>query len=321
MDDGWENTDEDEPPALVALNRELELSDDDTEYHGTWRAVPGIDETKLHVSSLGYVKTRITRNHWAQPTRGKTDTNGYPVVHVDRKAYRIHRLVCLAWHGTCPPGHSCDHINGRRSDNRATNLRWADVALQRANQVVRVRKQWTPDITQSDLAGELWKTVSPSMRLSNMGRVQFKKKHHFSWSPKRTPKPSGGMAYARIKNKAVHRLVYMAFVGDVPAGHTIDHVNQNKEDNRLANLRAVTPRDQNLNRTFRPIAERQSSLKKQVRVRRIDATGAWQIYDSLGSAIKAVAEQCGKPVNSGCASNVARGHQRHHRGYSFQYLH
>ena len=37
----------------------------------------------------------------------------------------VHRLVCQAFHGLPPTkNHQVDHINGCRSDNKYTNLRW-----------------------------------------------------------------------------------------------------------------------------------------------------------------------------------------------------
>jgi hypothetical protein len=61
-----------------------------------------------------------------------------------------------------------------------------------------------------------------------------------------TPLPAAGMRYARVSipredgtrsHRTVHSLVYNTFVGAVPTGHSIDHLNRSALDNRLANLR------------------------------------------------------------------------------------
>lgn len=38
----------------------------------------------------------------------------------------------------------------------------------------------------------------------------------------------------------VHRLIYITFVGPIPEGLVLDHINGNKKDNSVSNLRAVT---------------------------------------------------------------------------------
>lgn len=47
----------------------------------------------------------------------------------------VHQLVALAFHGEPPAGHQCAHINGKRDDNRADNLRWATKAENEADKV------------------------------------------------------------------------------------------------------------------------------------------------------------------------------------------
>lgn len=41
----------------------------------------------------------------------------------------------------------------------------------------------------------------------------------------------------------VHRIIYETFVGEVPDGYEIDHINTIKTDYRLSNLRCVTPKE------------------------------------------------------------------------------
>lgn len=38
--------------------------------------------------------------------------------------FPVHRLVASAFHGSCPIGMECRHLNGNQADNRASNLAW-----------------------------------------------------------------------------------------------------------------------------------------------------------------------------------------------------
>lgn len=45
----------------------------------------------------------------------------------------------------------------------------------------------------------------------------------------------------------VHRLVYMTFIGDIPQGYQIDHIDGDASNNNLENLRCVTPKENSNN--------------------------------------------------------------------------
>ena len=45
------------------------------------------------------------------------------------------------------------------------------------------------------------------------------------------------------KGFTIHRLVYKAFVGEIPDGMQVNHINEIKSDNRLENLNLMTPKE------------------------------------------------------------------------------
>ena len=53
-----------------------------------------------------------------------------------------------------------------------------------------------------------------------------------------------GLGYFRVpiagKHRMIHRLVWEAFNGEIPAGLQVDHVDGDKSNNALSNLRLVT---------------------------------------------------------------------------------
>lgn len=61
----------------------------------------------------------------------------------------------------------------------------------------------------------------------------------------------------------VHTLVYTAFMGDIPNCMEIDHINRNKEDNRLENLRLVPSRDNSHNSEYMGTKRRGVYYNKQ----------------------------------------------------------
>jgi len=67
---------------------------------------------------------------------GTVKPNGYIVVLINRKLYRLHRLAWLYMTGKWPDN-EIDHINGNRADNRFCNIRQATKAENNWNKKVR----------------------------------------------------------------------------------------------------------------------------------------------------------------------------------------
>ena len=107
---------------------------------------------------------------------------------------------------------------------------------------------------------EEWKDIvdyEGLYQISNMGNVKSigrwvdRKCKGKRWEEEKILKPkiekSGYQRVGLWKNVGkwylVHRLVYEAFVGDIPKGMQVNHINEIKSDNRLENLNLMTPKE------------------------------------------------------------------------------
>lgn len=102
-----------------------------------WRDIVGY-EGYYQVSNFGnvrsvdrYVRANVSGRKFihGQLITKRTDKDGYSVVMLKRagipnKLAKVHRLVANAFIPTVDGKNVIDHINGARSDNRASNLRW-----------------------------------------------------------------------------------------------------------------------------------------------------------------------------------------------------
>lgn len=120
-------------PIIKAENLEGEL----------WKTIPR--EPLFEVSNLGRVRNKQTKNLHQGTDKGK---NGYMVVSILNKPYRVHRLVMEAFEPIENSDTlSVDHINGIRSDNRLENLRWMGLD-ENINAMISNRKDLNIELTR-----------------------------------------------------------------------------------------------------------------------------------------------------------------------------
>lgn len=115
------------------------------------------------------------------------------------------------------------------------------------------------------------------------------------------------------KRKAilVHRLVAEAFIDNPLSLPEIDHINTDRADNRVDNLRWCTRQENENNSLTRKHISENSTLKKAIIA--IAPDGTITEYESLAEA-----ERTGL-FDHRAISAVCKGKQKTHRGYSFRY--
>ena len=77
-------------------------------------------------------KTSAGGHHIGSPV-GYLRPDGYYNVAIDRKHYKLHRVIWMLVYGQDPGPLDVDHINVNPSDNRLCNLRLDDRSLNKAN--------------------------------------------------------------------------------------------------------------------------------------------------------------------------------------------
>lgn len=145
---------------------------------------------------------------------------------------------------------------------------------------------------------EEWREIQgyPNYLVSNHGRV-YSKNVNRVMKTTRTRKVDGYEVVFlckenKVKGFLMHRLVYQAFVGEIPDGMQINHIDENKLNNHVENLEVVTPRQNNMygsahKRRWETIRSKYPEWSVQLRKPcRNETTG--ESYVSISEAARAI---------------------------------
>lgn len=195
-------------------------------------------ETNYSVSSLGRVQNDAT-NKILKGTYARNEYHSVQlVINGKPKSLMTHRLVAEAFIPNQNNYQIVDHIDRNKHNNNVTNLRWVTDSLNIRNSTRKTNGVSQNFYFEGDIDNFVNLSHSDGKYLvSELGVVINKNTH-------RILKGSERNGYVRfdLKNKpcSAHCLIWESFNGPIPAGFIIDHINGNRSDNRLENLRLVT---------------------------------------------------------------------------------
>lgn len=97
--------------------------------------LPIANTNNYEVSDLGRIKKTYQNKKikLLTPSSNGQEKNDYLFIKIDGKKKYIHQLVLESFGIQKPLGHECDHINSDKQDNRLSNLRYIERAVNRSH--------------------------------------------------------------------------------------------------------------------------------------------------------------------------------------------
>ena len=246
--------------------------------------------------------------------KGSIGEHGYQYFRLSKdgkkKMLYGHRLVAEAFIPNPDNLPVVNHIDGNKLNNTVSNLEWTTYSgnTQHWKDTTDVKRRVTEYYTE-DLPGEEWKEFG-NYYVSSFGRVRHKTKGNLL-------KPSLACGYYKVRlskdgivqDYMIHKLVYQLYHEDYNPDLIIDHIDGNKLNNAVSNLRQVTAYENAIAALYET-----KTNKSAKHVEQYDVNGN---FIASYPSTKEASRQLG--LDSSSISKVCRGVQHTCGGFIFKY--
>lgn len=254
--------------------------------------------------------------------KGSISENGYKYYRLSKdnkkQMYYAHRLVAEAFIPNPKNLPVVNHKDGNKLNNNVDNLEWATYSenIIHAYQNNLIKNEKKIEYYDKDLEGEEWKVFEnyTNYLISNKGRVR-------NIQTNRILQPSIVSGYykvrlsknGKVRDFLVHKLVYSVFNNEpylTGREKIIDHIDANKLNNEITNLRKVTNSENALAALY---TQEVNNSAKAVQQYSLDG----ELLNTFPSAREAARQL---NLDSSTISKVCRGVNKTHGGFIFKYL-
>ena len=253
---------------------------------------------------------------------GSISEHGYKYYRLSKdnkkQVYYAHRLVAEYFIDNPNNLPVVNHKDGNKLNNDITNLEWvtySENTKHAYDKKIIKPKRSEKEYYKEDLPNEKWLKVKDyNYSVSSCGRVR-------NDITLLILKPSLTCGYYKVRlskdgktsDWLVHKLVYCIFnnCSEIPSGYVIDHIDADKQNNKLDNLRLVTA-SENVKAAYYK-TQTNSSCKKVEQLTLMDEHIAF--FPSCAEAARQL------DLDASTISKVCRGTQyKSHGGFHFRYV-
>lgn len=249
--------------------------------------------------------------------KGSVGEHGYRYYRLSKdnkkKMFYGHRLVAEAFIENPNNLPVVNHKDGNKLNNNVYNLEWVTYSENTSVwHSTKMKGRRPTEYYKEDLDNEQWKEYS-NYYVSNHGRVRHMKKNNLL-------RPSLTCGYWKVRlsqddlveDWLVHHLVWVLFSGDKLSNTTevIDHIDGNKLNNNINNLRKVS-----LSENVKAALYETKTNQSAKRVAQYDLEDNYiQEFPSVRVAATIL------NLDSSTISKVCRGINKTHGGFKFKYI-